>query len=235
MAGPEVGDVPEPDRVKPEHVVQGVMQAHRKQQPVQEGIEPGADSSHSGDGLAQPCQTAEQQRPHKHKKDRDQDRCQTRSDQGAPLPAEESQPFRQPGVLEAVVAARTYQAGDDADERILDLLKCQQCRGITHKGRSDRPDKIRIQQIHDHEPGYQRSDPGDPVFVVSHTDTDPHREQNGNVIDQGPASLHQVQPEDRSDSCHGASLHGYRTEKIPQPHQDAAERQTCHRDHDRFT
>ena len=71
--------------------------------------------------------------------------------------------------------------------------------------------------------------------AVAVSDADPHREQDGDVIDQGSAGLHQVQPEDRSDSCHGASLHGYRTEKIPQPHQDAAERQTCHRDHDRFT
>ena len=52
VSGPEVGEIADADRVKPEYVVQRVMQAGRDQQTVQEGIDAGSHSVHSHDRFA---------------------------------------------------------------------------------------------------------------------------------------------------------------------------------------
>ena len=118
VASPVVAQVAQADGIKPEHVVQGVMQAGGDQQTVQESVDAGANAVHLGNAGAQSNQNAEDDRPDEQQNDRNNDGNNGSHDSNAALAAEERQPVRQLGVLELVVAGSTDDGGQDADEGV---------------------------------------------------------------------------------------------------------------------
>ncbi len=92
---PEVGQIAETDRVKPEYVVQCMVQTCRDQQSVQERIDTCANRSHSYDCLTYSNQCAEYT-GHTNRKMPDDEYmdCHTGNDRHTAFAAEERQPIR---------------------------------------------------------------------------------------------------------------------------------------------
>ena len=115
--------ISQPDRVKPENIVERMMKPDRDQQSIEKSVDPGAGSTHPRDSLAEHGKPAEYHRPCKQKHNGNQHGRKSRHDHRAPLSAEESQPLGKRCVLEAVVTEGTDQACQNTDEGISDPVK----------------------------------------------------------------------------------------------------------------
>ncbi len=122
LASPEVFQVAQADGVKPEHVVQSVVQAGGDEQTVQESIDTCADAAQAGNAVAQSNQNAEDNGPYEQQDNGYRDGNQSGYDSNAALAAEECQPVRELGAFEAVVAACADDSGQDADEGVAGIL-----------------------------------------------------------------------------------------------------------------
>ena len=154
-AGPVVLQVSEADGVKPEYIVQRVVQAGRDEQTVKECIDAGADTVHADDAFANSYQRAEDDRPYEQQDNGYRDGNQTGYDGNAALAAEECQPVRELRVFEAVIAACADDTGDDSDKYVLDLVKCQRFYRIIRDCGHQRGNNAGAQQVGHHQPGYQ--------------------------------------------------------------------------------
>ena len=150
-----MGQVAQADGVKPEYIVQRVVQAGRDEQTVKECIDAGADTVHADDAFANSYQSAEDDRPYEQQDNGYRDGNQTGYDGNAALAAEECQPVRELRVFEAVIAACADDTGDDRDKDVLDLIERERLDLIVCDGRHQRGNNAGAQQVGHHQPGYQ--------------------------------------------------------------------------------
>ena len=219
------------------------MQTGGDQQTVEEGVQTGANSIHASDTLTQSNQSAEHHGPHEQQDGRNHNGDHASHDGHAALAAEEGQEVRQLGVLELVVAQTTDQTGQDADEGVGDLGESHivGASGIDdtlsiqrqHVG-SNGGHHIGVQQAGDHQPRGQSSQTSSAILVISHTNADTDGKQNSHVVDQSATGLDQEETNNLESALNGAALHSIGAESVTDTHQDTADRQSCHGQHQCF-
>ena len=224
--------------VKPEHVVQSVMQAGGDQQTVQESVDAGADAAQTNDAVAEGNQRTEDDGPDEQQDDGNHDGNNGGHDSNAALAAEECQPVRQLGILELVVAGSTDDGGQNTDERVASNL-CESntlgscfprlC-GITGNA-ADCLDDARSKQTLHHQEADQTGQTGSAVVVIRQTHGSADGEQPSHVVDQGTASLHQQVTNNLCNARDIATLHGGRTQSVTDAHQDTTDGQCSNGKH----
>src|SRR5699024_1721464 len=160
-----------------------------------EGVQAGADGIHAQDAVADGHQAAVNNRPDEQQDGCNDDREHGGDDGDAAFAAEESQPVRQLGALELVVADSADNAGDDADELVLDVVE----RNV-RLGAGDGGDDGGVQQLGDHQPGNQAGQTSGAVLIVGQANGNADGKQPGHVVDQGAAGLHQEETDDLNDA-----------------------------------
>ena len=221
--------------VKPEHVVQSVMQAGGDQQTVQESVDAGADAAHLGNAVAEGNQNAEDDGPDEQQNDGNHDGNNGGHDSNAALAAEERQPVRQLGILELVVAGSTDDGGQDADEGVAgDLAESNVIDGAFLQ-RADSADNAGAEQLLHHQEADQTGQTGSAVMVIRQTDGSADGEQPSHVVDQGAAGLDQQETESVSEtgSC-ALSTHNSGSESVTDAHQDTTDGQCSNGKHKSF-
>ena len=138
-------------------------------------------------------------------------------------------------VFEAVEAPSSYETRQNTYERVLYFGKSHQSSLIRGKQLKDRLNVIRLQKHRDHKPGGKSCDRRRSIPLISHSYANAYRKQYRDIVDQRSARFYQEHTDHREYACHLAALHGSRTQQITDAHENAAERQTCHRQHDRFS
>ena len=211
-----------------------MVHADGDQQAVQEGVDAGAPGAQTHDGIAQENQGIEDQRPNEQQDDGCDDGNQRSSHGDKALAAEECQEVRQLDALEVVVGPRTDQAADDADEGVGDLAESDVLGGILGDAGHDGGDHADAQQLLDHQPGSQAGQSGGSVGFVGHADGNADDEQDLHIVDQGAAGLNQQEADDLCQADDVAALHGGRTQRIANTHQQAADGQHCDGQHQGF-
>ena len=233
VARPVVGQIADADRVKPEDVVQRVVQAGGDQQAVEEGVETRADAAEADDPVAEGDQSVEDDRPDEDQNDRDKDRDHAGDDRHAALAAEESEPVRQFGALEFVVAGGADDRGQDADEGVAGgFLEGDVGRGVFFQ-RDDRADDGGVEQLGHHQVADEAGQRRGAVVVVRKADRRADGEQPGHVVNQGAARFNQDKADGVRKAGSGcvADAHRGRGQRIAQAHQDAADWQRGDRQH----
>ena len=135
LASPEVFQVAQADGVKPEHVVQSVVQAGGDQQTVQESVDASTDAVHACDASANGDQCIEDDGPDEQQSDRNNDGDQAGGDCNEALAGEECQPVRHLSALELVVAGGADDSSQDADEGVAgDLAESNVINGAFFQG-----------------------------------------------------------------------------------------------------
>ena len=221
--------------VKPEHVVQSVMQAGGDQQTVQESVDAGADAAHLGNAVAEGNQSAEDDGPDEQQDNGNHDGNNGGHDSNAALAAEECQPVRQLGVLELVVAGSTDDGGQDADEGVAgDLAESNVIDGAFLQ-RADSADNAGAEQLLHHQEADQTGQTCGTVMVIRQTDGSADGEQPCHVVDQGAAGLDQQETESVSEtgSC-ALSTHNSGSESVTDAHQDTTDGQCSNGKHKSF-
>ena len=72
-------------------------------------------------------------------------------------------------------------------------------------------------------------------MVIRHTDTYADYKQNSHIVDQRATRLHKEKSQQIQKAMHITALHRRRTQRISNSHQNTADRQTRHRQHQGFT
>ena len=229
-----MGEIAKSDGVKPEYVVQCMVQTYRDQQTVQECIDTCADSTHSDDRLTKRDQRTEDQRPYEQQDHGCNDRNNTGNDCHTALAAEEAEPIRKLGILKSVKAGRSDNTGNDTDKRIRNFAECQHRILIVGNGRHKRGNRTCREERGDHQPGSQSSHTAGTVIVIGHTDTDTDHKQQCHIVDQGCTRFHKEQSQQVYKAVDITALHRRRAEQITDTHQQTADRQHRNRKHQRF-
>ena len=223
--------VAQADGVKPEHVVQSVVQAGGDEQTVQESIDTCADAVQTGNAVAQSNQNAEDNGPDEQQDDGNHDGNQGGHDSNAALAAEECQPVRQLGALELVVAGGADDSSQDADEGVAgDLAESNVINGALFQGgtnsSADGAHNTGAEQLLHHQKADQTSQTGGAVMVVCQADSCADGEQPSHVIDQSAASLDQ-QEADRVSSTGSRtfSTHNGGSQSVANTHQNTTDGQ----------
>ena len=151
------------------------------------------------------------------------------------LAGEEGQHVRQLGALELVVAHCTDDAGQDAGEGVGDLGESHGVDFVLHHGGSDGGNGAGRQQGGDHQPGDQTSQTGGAVGLFCQANGHADGEQDGHVINQGAACFYQEEAHNVCQTFGGASrAHNGGSQRIADAHQNAADGQTSHGQHQSF-
>ena len=231
---PVRGQIAQADGVKPEHVVQRVMQTGRDQQAVEEGVDAGAHRAHALDAVADGNQHAEDHRPDEQQDRGDDDGDHAGHDSDGALAGEEGQHVRQLGALELVVAGGADDAGEDAGERVGDLGERNGVDRISDHTRGDGAHGAGGQQRGHHQPGNQTGQAGGTVVLLGQADGHADGEQKRHIVNQRRAGLHEEEAEHiRKALGRTGRAHDGGSQRITDAHQNAADRQTGNRQHQR--
>ena len=232
IASPEVLQITQTNGVKPEHVVQGVMQTGGDQQTVQESVDAGADAAHLGNAVAESNQNAEDDGPDEQQSDRNQNGNDSGHDSNAALAAEECQPVRQLGILELVVAGSTDDGGQDADEGVAgDLAESNVIDGAFLQ-RADSADNAGAEQLLHHQEADKTCQTCGTVMVIRQTDGSADGEQPSHVVDQGTAGLDQQETYGVSGTGGRAfGTHNSGSQSVTNAHQDTTDGQSSYGKH----
>ena len=186
------------------------------------------------DRVAQPNQTGEDEGPDEQQDRGHDDGDQSGDDGNAALAAEESQNVRQLGALELVVADSADDAGQDADEGVLNLAEGEGLDLVVGNCGHQGGDDAGVEQLGDHEVGDHAGQRSGAVVVIGQADCDADREQDMHVVDQGTAGLDQEKADHLKETGDFAALHGGRAQRIANAHQNTADRQCSYGKHQCF-
>ena len=104
--GEEVFRAAETDRVKPEDIVERVVQARRDEETVERGVKACANCAEISDAFSERDQAGENERPDEKEREGGGDGKKARQYGDAAFAAEEGEPVRETGVLETVITCK---------------------------------------------------------------------------------------------------------------------------------
>lgn len=203
------------------------MQADRDEQTVQEAVDAGADGTHTQDSLTNTNQEAVNHGPDKVQGDADDQGDHHSHDGHKPTACKEAQEVRHVGLVELVVAPGGDQTAEDTDELVVNLAERSGNRIGFHA--HDKLHHANTQHGLDGQPGNDGRQSGGTLLVLGHADGNAQGEEDSHVVNENAAGL------DEQQSRHVVGAPAGGVDPVTDTHQDTADRQTCHRQHQGFT
>ncbi len=230
---PVSGEVAETDGVKPEYIVQSVMQTSGNQQTVQERVDTCANSAQALDAVAHSNQRTENDGPYEQQNGGSNDGNHSRYNGDGAFAAEEGQHIGELGALELIVAKRTDETSQNANEGIRDFGESNFICLVGDHARRNGADHGNAEQVCNHQPGDETGQTGGTVVFVGKANGHAHREQDGHVVNDSAAGFDQEEAQDIPEAAGGSvrNAHNAGSNGVAQTHQNAADGEAGHGQH----
>ena len=203
------------------------MHTDGDQQTVQEAVDTGANSTQTQDSFANAYQEAIDNGPYKVQGNASDQGNDHRHNRHKATTGKEAQEVRHIDLIELVIRPSGDQTAENADELVVNLAESSRNLGSvnTHNG----SDNANAQHGLNSQPGNDSSQSGSTFLILGHADSNTQGKQDSHVINQNAASLNQQQ----SQQAIGAPAGG--VDPVTNTHEQAADRQASHGEHQGFT
>ncbi len=203
-----------------------MVESYWDQESVEEAIDASSDCSEAHDSLTESYECAIDEWPYEDHRDTDRKRDERSHDSNRALAREESKEFRKLRSTESVIGESSDKTCKDTDELVVDFCesRCVQS--------SDIPDKLwcySAKDLLEYKPGYKTCKGRCPILILGHSYCDADGEENRHVVDKRTASF------DKNECDIAVCTPARRVNPVADTHQNASNRQTCYRKHERLT